>query len=468
MSLLDDFKKQFGIKTVSIGELNRQATVKRPTATPPTTTTPLEGITVTEEYLKVKGLLDAGCQVVFVSGKAGTGKSTLIHYLRHTVKGNVVVVAPTGVAALNVNGVTINSYFQIPSRIIDESEIKPVRDRRLYSRLDLLIVDEISMVRVDLMDAMDSFLRKNGRDKDRPFGGTRLLLVGDLFQLPPVVTTDEEKVLSARGYASPYFFSAKALEHCEMAAVELTEIFRQRDPEFTNLLNDIRLAQNLEAVVPILNERCSSSAEDSSVITLTCTNAVADEINRTELSKLAGPGRTYQGEITGKFALEVERLPSPMNLALKIGAQVMFTKNDEGKKWVNGSLGKVVGLSDDGALVELGAENAGNVVEVRRVEWESYRYEFDKVFDKIMPVVTGKYVQFPLMLAWAVTIHKSQGKTLEKVRVDLGAGAFAPGQVYVALSRCRTVEDIQLVRLIEKTEVKCDLVILRFNQALNS
>lgn len=467
MSILDNIKKQFGITTVSIGELNKQATQRRPVLPAiQTQTDPLEGITITEEYVRVEGLLKAGCPIVFASGKAGTGKSTLIKYIRHTLKKNIIVVAPTGVAALNVQGTTIHSYFQLPPHIITDTDIKEVRDRRLYSRLGLLIVDEISMVRADLIDGMDKFLRLNGRDASLPFGGTQLLFVGDMFQLPPVVMKSDKKVLDELGYESPYFFSAKSLQQCGMASVELTEIFRQRDAEFADMLNQIRLAENVREVIPRINEACAAREYDDSVITLSCTNAVADRINGSELQKLPDASRIYHGEVKGKFQVEEERLPSPLNLELKVGAQVMFTKNDEQKRWVNGTLGKVVELADDVIMVEMVSENPGTVVDVQRVEWESYRYEYNNVLEKIMPVVVGKYTQFPLMLAWAVTIHKSQGKTLERLRVDLGTGAFAPGQVYVALSRCRSLADIRLARPIKINEVKCDPVIQRFNANL--
>lgn len=470
MSIFEDIKAQFGIKGVSIGKLSRHATQQRPVIEQPlkSQADPLEGITITEEYLKVKGLLEAGCPIVFVSGKAGTGKSTLIKYIRHTFEKNIVVVAPTGVAALNIAGVTINSYFQLPPHIVTDTDIKEVKDRRLYSRLGLLIVDEISMVRADLIDAMDKFLRLNGGDGSRPFGGTQLLFVGDMFQLPPVVTKADEKVLDELGYDSPYFFSAKALAECEMVPVELTEIFRQRDTEFAAMLNQIRVAGNLEEIIPRINDRCAKQEGDNSVITLSCTNAVADRINISELQKLTTEeARTYQGEIKGKFVVEEERLPAPINLNLKIGAQVMFTKNDEQKRWVNGTLGKIATLSENAIQVELLSENAGTVVHVQRVEWESYKYEYNRVIEKIMPMIVGKYVQFPLMLAWAVTIHKSQGKTLEKVTVDLANGAFASGQVYVALSRCRSLSDIRLTRPIKTSEIKCDPIISRFNQMLS-
>lgn len=468
MGLLDALKEMLGISPVNIGELNRQATHARPKPPPvEQPPDPLEGIEITDEYRKVSELLEAGFPIVFVSGKAGTGKSTLIHYLRHTFKKNVVVVAPTGVAALNVQGSTIHSFFRFPPRIVTDDDIEEVRDRQLYGKLDLLIVDEISMVRADVVDAMDKFLRLNGRHSDRPFGGTQLLLVGDLFQLPPVVNRQEESVLFARRYTSPYFFSAKSLEDCQMAPIELGKIFRQRDASFTDMLNKIRVAEQLDSVIPTINSSCTASeSEGQHIITLTCTNAAADRENQKELAKLPGAARVFTGEVSGRFALKGEKLPSPLNLELKPGAQVMFTKNDERKRWVNGTLGRVVAFKEASIQVELISDHPGALHEVQRVKWESYKYKYDYTEDRIIPVTTGQYVQYPMMLAWAVTIHKSQGKTLEKVRVDLGNGAFASGQVYVALSRCRSLEDIHLVRPIQQNEIKCDESIKRFYLAL--
>lgn len=470
MSLLDDFKKQHGTKVTNLGQLNRKIAARSQSREleQQSMTDPLAGITVTAEYLKVKSLLESNYPLVFVSGKAGTGKSTLITYLRYSYKNNIVVVAPTGVAALNVAGATIHSYFKLPPRIVTVDDIKETSDRRLYARLDLLIVDEISMVRVDLIDAMDAFLRLNGRDENLPFGGTQILFVGDMFQLPPVVTRTEQELLEKAGYATPYFFSAKALEECEMASVELTEVFRQRDPEFANLLNQIRVAENLKKVLPQINEQCCHQESSDSLITLSCTNAVADQINLTKLNEIAGKSRIYLGEIEGRFAVEEDRLPSPLNLELKVGAQVMFTKNDGLRQWVNGTLGKIVDLSDTVIKVELISENTGSIVNVLQEEWESYRYEYNAQKDRIVPVIVGKYTQFPLMLAWAVTIHKSQGKTLEKVNVDLGTGAFAPGQVYVALSRCRSLQDVSLARPINPYEVKCDPKIQMFHEIISN
>jgi len=468
MGLLDALKDILGILPVDIGDLNNQATHQR--SQPPisvVTHDPLEGMEITDEYRTVETLIKNGVSVVFVSGRAGTGKSTLIHYLRNVLNKNVVVVAPTGIAALNVMGATIHSFFRFPPRIIADEDIKKVRDRKLYSKLNVLIVDEISMVRADILDAMDKFLRLNGQYSDRPFGGTQLLLIGDLFQLPPVVTREEESVLFARRYTSPFFFSSKALQDCQLIPVEMTKIYRQNDSNFTDMLNHIRVAENIGSVIPSINEKCCSRPEnDSSLITLTCTNAKADQINSKKLHKMPGEPRTFTGEVSGKFAVKDAKLPSPLNLTLKPYAQVMFTKNDGQKRWVNGSIGRIIAIKNASLQVELITDHPGAIHEVQRVEWKAYKFKYDYTEDKIKAVVTGQYTQYPLMLAWAVTIHKSQGKTLEKVRVDLGNGAFASGQVYVALSRCRSLEDLSLVRPIDMREVKCDERIKRFYLAL--
>jgi len=456
---------------VTFGALNRLATHDMHSAPGRPNSRGTEGIEVTEEYDAVSRQLQSGVPIVLVSGKAGTGKSTLINHLRDTLKGNTVVLAPTGVAAINVKGATIHSFFHFPPRIINDDDISQARDRRLYANIDLLVVDEISMVRADLLDAMDKFLRLNGRRNDQSFGGTQLLLVGDLFQLPPVVSRAEEGILLSRKYTSPYFFSARSLHECEFEHVELRKGFRQQDPEFVELLDKIRVAEQLEDALPVINARYPGpGADHAQIITLTCTNAAADKINRTELDRLSGQPGIFVGETSGTFSIEEERLPAPHSLRLKPGAQVMFVKNAEGvagrRRWVNGTLGRVVGWKEQSIQVELLTEQPGTVQDVHRAVWEAYRYEYDYAAEKVVPTVTGRYTQFPLMLAWAVTIHKSQGKTLEKVRVDLGTGAFSPGQVYVALSRCRSLADTLLARPIREQEIKCDPRIKRFYLAL--
>ncbi len=466
MSFWEKFKETFGVSSVDIDELNKQAL--RP---PIQDRSPRAGLSdeieVTDEYRQILEWLNAAAPIVFVSGKAGTGKTTFIKYLRSVYEQNLVVVAPTGVAALNIQGATIHSFFRFPPRIMTDADIEMARDRKLYTKMSLLIIDEASMVRADIIDAIDKFLRKN-RENSAPFGGVQVLLVGDLFQLPPVVNRREKEAMQAMKYESPYFFSAKAFKESRLVSKDLTKIYRQTDPYFVGLLNKIRSAEELDDVVGALNQRCPNKGEleGKAVITLTCTNNVADRINDDHLNKLITDPITFRGDVSGKFALEDEKLPSPLNLTLKVGAQVMFTTNDDKKRWVNGTLGKVVELGDKMIRVEVQDRFGANIHDVQRVTWEAFRYKFDEVNDKIVPECTGRYIQYPLMLAWAVTIHKGQGKTLEKVRVDLGSGAFDYGQVYVALSRCRSLDDIQLAKPIKVGDIKCDPVIKRFYAAL--
>jgi hypothetical protein len=468
MSLIDALNRLFAITPIKVRELDRNATLVEPTSTRrESARPPEEEFEVTDEYVTVHKLIDAGIPIIFVSGKAGTGKTTLIRYLRRECKKNIAVVAFMGVAALNAGGMTIHKFFSFPARILFDRDIVRKSDRRLYKKLDLLIIDEVSMVRADLLDAIDAFLRKNGRDRNKPFGGTQLLLVGDLFQLPPVVDDGAKKILRARGYTSRFFFSAKSLRSCDLVAVELSKNYRQRDANFADMLNQIRVAENLDEVIPRLNARCiASKGDDSSVLTLTCKNDPASDINEARLRELPGETRTYQGQITGSFTKDLDKLPAPLELSLKIGAQVMFVKNDRQNRWVNGTLGRVVGLDENSIRVEAMAGNPGETFEVEKVDWESFEFEFDQELDEIVPVVSGRFTQFPLMLAWAVTIHKCQGKTLDSVRVDLGTGGFASGQVYVALSRCRSLQDLSLATPIRPADVICDRRISRFYSRL--
>jgi len=429
----------------------------------------IDDIIVLHEYRTACDLLAHGYPVVFVTGNAGTGKSTLIRFLRNVLEKQAVVLAPTGVAALNVEGATIHSFFRFPPHLLDEDDIKQARDRQLYRKLELLIIDEVSMVRCDLMDAMDRFLRRN-RGNNEPFGGVQLLLIGDLFQLPPVVPHDVREALQARGYSSPHFFSAFALQRIQMMPVELTSVYRQEAPEFVGLLNQLRVGDNLEAVSAELNRYCYQPHQPAAGITLTCTNRQADAINREMMNRLPSPEFTFTGTISGQFTLEQERLPSPLDLRLKQDARVMFTRNDDQRRWVNGSMGIVREVAPGGVLVEVtghSAVGAGQVHDVSPVTWETYRYVYDATADRILAQSVGMYKQYPLMPAWAVTIHKSQGKTMERVLVDLGRGAFAAGQAYVALSRCRTLEGMRLTRPIKPSDFICDPAVARFYGALD-
>ena len=411
-------------------------------------------IEITDEYQKVEALIDAGEPLIFVTGKAGTGKSTLIQYLRDTVRGNCVVLAPTGVAAMNIRGATIHSFFRFPPRMLTDADATEVKFKKPYKRLDLLILDEISMVRADVLDAIDRFLRRNGPDGNRAFGGIQVLMVGDLHQLPPVVSNQDERMRFNTEYETPFFFSSRALADIEIAPVELTKVFRQQDPHFIELLNQVRLGAPASEVLGQINTRVTPRADANHETVLTTTNVIADRINKQQLASLPTDRRSYHGETLGLFPTVNERLPSPMELMLKKDARVMFTKNDSQARWVNGSLGTVMKMHDHTVTVKM--DETGEKVEVTEATWETYKYEYDEDEERNVPVVSGSFTQLPLTFAWAITIHKSQGKTLSATRIDLGRSAFAPGQVYVALSRCRRLKDLSLSRQISPKDVFCD------------
>jgi len=420
-------------------------------------------IRITEEYKEVQGLIDTGSPVTLVTGKAGTGKSTLIQHIHESFDGNCVVLAPTGVAAMNVGGATIHSFFRLPPRMLTDEDVKEARFKKPYKNVDLLIVDEISMVRADVLDAMDLFLRINGPHRKLPFGGVQLLMVGDLHQLPPVVKSREEAERFTNEYHSPFFFDSRVFGTAKVSAVELTHIFRQKDSNFVDILNDVRHGAPAEHYLHELNRRVTPRVDSDRETVLTTTNAIADRTNRRHLAALPGDRRTYSGTAEGSFAATSDRLPSPLDLMLKPDARVMFTKNDPDGRWVNGTLGMVMELNDRSVEVKL--DETGDDVEVEKATWETYRYEYDEDAEANVPVVSGMYRQFPLMPAWAITIHKSQGKTLSAARVDLGR-TFAAGQVYVALSRCRKLEDLTLSRPITENDVFSDPRVTSFYDSL--
>lgn len=440
-----------------------QSSPSKPAAFPEDT---MSGIVITEEFKKTMALIDAKAPVVFVTGRAGTGKSTLIQeVIRKKYEGVMAVVAPTGVAALNAGGVTIHSFFRFPPRIINPDDIKKVVDNRLYKRMEILVVDEVSMVRADMIDAMDRFLRLNGRSPDAPFGGTQLVLVGDLAQLPPVVSTEEESALFSRRYNSPFFFSAEALAGSVLAPIELSRVFRQADSHFIDILSRMRLGSATEEDLEVVNSRVGKPLPTPAPVILTPTNSAADRINIEGLRRLEGEERMFEGTIEGRFKLEEKQLPAPLHLKLKTGAHVMFTQNDGGKRWVNGTLGIVREFSPGKISVEI-EERGRGVVDLGKTTWGQYRFGYDAVEDRVRADVVGFYTQYPLQLAWAVTIHKAQGKTLPAVHVDLGRGAFAPGQTYVALSRARSLETIWLARPIRREDIFCDKRIVAFYRGL--
>ncbi len=407
----------------------------------------LKKIELNERFRQALDIMENGARSLFVTGRAGTGKSTLLSYFRHTTSRKTVVLAPTGVAALNVKGQTIHSFFKFKPGITPE-RVKRLRavddDESIYCKLDTIVIDEVSMVRADLMDCVDRFLRLNGPAGEKPFGGIQMVFIGDLYQLPPVVTGTEKEVFASL-YDTPYFYGARVFEHFDMEMIELEKIYRQHDEHFIALLNSIRNNSITTEGLELLNSRYQPDFEpdtDDFYVYLTTTNRLADEINSRRLARLKGRVYKFQGTIEGEFGQEY--LPTAVDLQLKKGAQIMMLNNDGEGRWVNGSIGKVCDFDADekGEAIIIAELEDGQEVEITPFTWEIYRFFTDK--GGLQSEVIGTFTQYPLMLAWAVTIHKSQGKTFDRVVIDVGNGTFAHGQMYVALSRCTTLEGIVL------------------------
>jgi hypothetical protein len=460
-------------------------------------------IEINPGFRRALDIMEGTARHVFITGKAGTGKSTLLELWRGQTLKRVAVLAPTGVAALNVRGQTIHSFFGFKPDVTPEAVRRLGKSRgaaadraALYRNLDAIVIDEVSMVRADLMDCVEKFLRLNGpRPKER-FGGLQMILIGDLYQLPPVVTGEERglfapdpaglrrraaratgraadaeasSVLSPARYESPYFFSARVFSEPDFAMdfVELEKVYRQNDAAFIALLNAIRNRSVDDIQLDHLNSRWDPEfvpPEDEFYITLTSTNDLAAARNREKLAALGGRARRYEGFIEGEF--EKRTLPTEESLELKAGAQVMLLTNDRRGRWVNGTIGRVTSIrksedadGDDIVSVELAD---GDEVDVTPATWELFRFQYDAQADRIESEAVGSFTQYPLRLAWAVTIHKSQGKTFDKVVIDIGRGAFAHGQVYVALSRCTTFKGLVLRTPIQLGHILMDWRIVRF------
>ena len=397
---------------------------------------------------------------IFLTGKAGTGKTTFLKTVVEQSKKRSIVVAPTGVAAINAGGMTIHSFFQLPfTPYVPNARIKSKFDfgkekRRIIASLDLLIIDEISMVRSDLLDAIDSVLRRY-RDHYKPFGGVQLLMIGDLQQLTPVVTPEDEALLKPY-YDTPYFFGSKALQQIEYVTILLSQVFRQEDATFLDVLNHIREAQPTANDIAVLNQRCQPAfipKQGEGYIRLTTHNYLADNYNENELKKLLGQSYTFQAQIEGNFP--EYSYPTSEVLTLKEGAQVMFVKNDPtgDHRYYNGRIGEVVEISENRVCVLCAGDVEG--IEVEPLEWENAQYQLNPETRVIESKVQGTFRQLPLRLAWAITIHKSQGLTFERAIIDANL-SFAPGQVYVALSRCKTLEGMVLSAPIEARAIISD------------
>jgi len=424
---------------------------------------------ITDEFKDILDILNNSNKSVFITGKAGTGKSCLLRYFTKNTRKKFVVLAPTGVAALNVAGQTIHSFFRFPPLVINPAQIQPDYVRAdLFKSLQMVIIDEISMVRADLMNGVDIALRKNRNRPNDPFGGVQMVLIGDLFQLPPVLKdTERDKIL--KDFGGQYFFDANVFKSFTYEFKELTIIFRQTNehPEFKNLLNRIRNNEVQFDDMVMLNSRHRDNvAEHTNSVFLTTRRDIARSINNNKLANLPGQLYAYTGILSGKYLKLKEeseekledKLPAPYKLELKKDAQIMLLKNDPGKRWVNGTIGIVDKLEQDSITVKID----GNKYKIEKETWNEVEYVFNKETKEIEPIIIAGFTQFPLQLSYAMTIHKSQGKTFDKITIDVGTGAFAHGQIYVAVSRSRTLNGIVLNNPIKNSDIIVDPRVIEF------
>jgi ATP-dependent DNA helicase PIF1 len=421
-----------------------------------------------EEYEASPGVtealaaVDAGAPAVLVIGRAGTGKTRLVQYLRARPGGELqATVAPTGIAALNAQAQTIHSFFRFEPTVLDAANLSDGgKFGSVYRRMKRLIIDEISMVRADLIDAMDARLRKVRADQRR-FGGVQIVMVGDFLQLPPVIQQNDWPMLDALGYRGPFAFNAHALADLPVKTVALDRVWRQDEQEFIEILGQIRSGNAVGEALQRLNERCVGPHRDGvAPLLLTATRAAADGYNKRGLKALGGERAGFQAKIDREFTLAASSLPVPEYIELAVGARVMAVKNDSGGRWVNGSLGTVTGLSEDGASVVF--DRGREEHQVSPVAWEKVRQQWNETTKRIETEVVAAYRQIPLIHAWAVTIHKAQGLTLDDARIDLGSGAFAPGQVYVAISRVRSMSGLSFARPLRSSDIQVDPMLVEF------
>ncbi len=465
-----------------------------------------------KEFQNVWRLISESSASVFMTGRAGTGKSTFLRYIVEHIKKKTVVLAPTGIAAVNAGGVTLHSFFKIPLQpfALDDVKFATPRDVRamqkfngekikLLKELELIVIDEVSMVRADVLDFVDRVLRTyNKGHRFEPFGGKQLLLVGDAFQLEPVVTGQEWDILR-RFYTTPYFFGAAVFGQIQLTQIELKKVYRQKEADFLSLLDRIRVGQVANEDLELINSRVDKSFQPSTealYMTLTSTRSASDNINESRLAELETEEKTIVGHVEKDFPEQM--MPTSLNLTLKVGAQVVFVRNDMEGRWYNGSVGSVEGIEDDGVWVRVVTDDAkpqgekshevsehlegeeygeaydenGELCDpdlffVQPVMWENVKYRYNEEKHQVETELLGTFTQVPLKLAWAITIHKSQGLTFDHVIIDLGSGAFACGQSYVALSRCRTLNGMILRNPLKHKDIRTNIAVRIFSNGAN-
>ncbi|MES4922363.1 AAA family ATPase [Hoylesella timonensis] len=416
---------------------------------------------------------------LFLTGKAGTGKSTFLHYIAQTTKKKYVILAPTGIAAINVGGATLHSFFKLPFHPLLPNDrrysTQQLRNTLKYNsekiklirELELIIIDEISMVRADIIDFIDKILRVYSHNMRIPFGGKQLLLVGDVYQLEPVLKEEDWQLLQPY-YPSKFFFDAHVFRTFQLVCIELQKVYRQRDNKFISILDHIRTSTVTNTDLSLLNQQVGQHQPMDThqlSITLSTRRDTVDYINGLHLSKLPGDATILHGSIDGEYP--ENNLPTPIELEVKTGAQILFIKNDREKRWVNGTLGTIIGISDEeDGKIYIRTEQ-GEDVDVEQEVWNNVRYTYNQKEQKVEEEILGSFQQFPLRLAWAITIHKSQGLTFNQVKIDLSGGVFAGGQTYVALSRCRSLKGIALQEPVKREDIYVNQEIVRFSKNYN-
>ncbi len=438
-----------------------------------------------QEWQQALQIIQYTRRSLFLTGKAGTGKSTFLRYVAQNTKKKYVILAPTGIAAINAGGQTLHSFFKLPFHPLLPNDsrytVRNIRKTLKYSgvtlkllrELELIIIDEISMVRADIIDFIDKVLRIYCRNMREPFGGKQLLLVGDIFQLEPVIKEDEWRLIQPF-YPSAYFFDAKVWQQMQLVSIELKKVYRQNDQTFIALLDRIRQNMATDKDLADINTRWTENpqfqehslhTQNAFEITLATRRDTVDWINEQKLSELEGSSSTFKGTIRGDFPLT--SLPAPMELEVKPGAQVIFTRNDKEKRWVNGTIGIVTGIDEEEGIIGVCDED-GNEYDVGEEIWENMRYTFDEKEQKIVEEQLGIFIQYPLRLAWAITVHKSQGLTFRQVKIDFsGGGAFAGGQTYVALSRCTSLQGLTLEEPIRRSDIFVRPEVIAFARRYN-